>query len=127
MKYLIMMAVFVSPVVHAKVYKCQLDGKILYQQKPCVTNSEEIVIDASPSEEEQAAARARLDNYQINKENQARLDQERDDKERLIRAEENKADAAYKNAQANRAQAAQQARQAEALERKNIIDTYRRY
>jgi len=112
---------------YAQVFKCDVNGKKIYQQKPCASSGEEMAINAPPSEAEQAAARDRLTNYQADKAEQERLDQELWDKERMIRAEEDKADAAYHNARANRLQAAQQARQARALENSNTINSYRRY
>ncbi len=124
----LMIAMLIMPFhVNAQVFKCDVHDKKVYQQKPCAGKGDVVAIDAPPSVQEQAAARARLETYKRNKAEQAMVAQARWDKERLIRAEEYKADAAYRNAMANRLQAAQQARQARALEDGNILQTYRRY
>ena len=48
----------------AGVYKCQVDGKTVYSQTPCAGNAQKIEIKVhEPSAEEQARAKARLEQW----------------------------------------------------------------
>ena len=98
-----------SPVC-AKIYECEENGLKSYQQFPCKQGGKEFTPRKDISPEEQKAAVEKLDKDLANIAEQKKIKKEADDKERLIRAQEEKADAAYQNAQANKAQVLQNER-----------------
>ncbi len=115
-------ALAISP-AHAKIFKCEIDGKTSFQQTPCqaATSSSEFVLKKDISINRQQQAMQKLEDDLVEITERKKLAQETADKERLIKAEENKARATYQNAQANREQAYQTARQARAIEKRNNL------
>lgn len=100
-------------------YKCGQNGQISYQDKPCKTSSIEFTPSKDISTRQQQSAAEKLKSDLALRNEQKRVAQEAKDKERMLRAQEAKADAAYRQALAAEEQAKQTARQAEALERHN--------
>jgi len=109
---------------HAKVYKCEINGKTTYQQKQCADtdSAKEVKLRKGISIDQQIHAVNKLNQRLVQETQRLRLKKQRLDKERMIRAAENQANATYQNALSNRLQAEQQRRQAKALERKNEIE-----
>lgn len=110
----IILVLAISP-VYAEIYKCEENGSISYQQFPCKHTGGEFKPLKDISEAEQKSAVEKLNKEIAIQAEQKQLEKEADDKERMIRAEEEKADAAYQNARANKAQVLQNARQAEQI------------
>ncbi|OQK17512.1 hypothetical protein AU255_06465 [Methyloprofundus sedimenti] len=108
----------ISP-VYAEIYKCEENGIISYQQFPCKEGGTEFIPPKDISPEQQKAAIEKLDREIAIQAEQKQQQQEADDKERLIRAQEEKADAAAQNARANTAQVLQNARQTEQIRNQN--------
>ena len=101
--------------VYAEIYKCEENGITSYQQFPCKNAGEQFTPLKDISEEEGKAAVEKLDKHLAIQAEQKKIKKETDDKERLIRAQEEKADAAYQNAQANKAQVLQNERRSEEI------------
>ena len=93
----------ISP-VYAKIYQCEVNGIKSYQQFPCKRGGKEYTLPKDISPEEQKAAVRKLDKEIAAQAEAKQLQKEADDKERLIQAQEENADAAYQNARANKAQ-----------------------
>ena len=110
---------FFAPAAYAEIYKCGQNGQISYQDKPCKTSSIEFTPSKDISTRQQQSAAEKLKSDLALRNEQKRVAQEAKDKERMLRAQEAKADAAYRQALAAEEQAKQTARQAEALERHN--------
>ncbi|SHE23454.1 DUF4124 domain-containing protein [methanotrophic endosymbiont of Bathymodiolus puteoserpentis (Logatchev)] len=110
---------FIAPAAYAEIYKCGQNGQISYQDKPCKTSSIEFTPSKDISTRQQQSAAEKLKSDLALRNEQKRVAQEAKDKERILRAQEAKADAAYRQALAAEEQAKQTARQAEALERHN--------
>jgi len=108
----------ISP-AYAEMYKCTENGHISYQDKPCKTSGTEFTPSKDISAEQQQSAANKLESDLDIRNEQKRLAKEARDKERVIQAQEDAANAAYKKAQAIEEQARQTARQAEALEKSN--------
>jgi len=108
----------ISP-AYAEMYKCTENGQISYQDKPCKTSGTEFTPSKDISAEQQQSAANKLESDLAIRNEQKRLAKEARDKERVIQAQEDAANAAYKKAQAIEEQARQTARQAEALEKSN--------
>ncbi len=108
----------ISP-TYAEMYKCTENGQISYQDKPCKTSGTEFTPSKDISAEQQQSAANKLESDLAIRNEQKRLAKEARDKERVIQAQEDAANAAYKKAQAIEEQAKQTARQAEALEKSN--------
>jgi len=108
----------ISP-AYAEMYKCTENGQISYQDKPCKTSGTEFTPSKDISAEQQQSAANKLESDLDIRNEQKRLAKEARDKERVIQAQEDAANAAYKKAQAIEEQARQTARQAEALEKSN--------
>ncbi len=108
--------------VHAAIYKCSSHGKISYQQRPCeLSGSVELDINKQKdiTFQQQLDAKAKMDSELADYNKEKQLKKQAYDKERVIRAEEDKAHAAYLNAQ-------QAKRQADALEARNAIEARKR-
>ena len=102
---------FISP-AYAEIYKCIEKGNTSYQQTQCKNKGAEFMPTPDISIEQQEAAVKKLDaDLQVIAE-EKKLQKEQDDKDRLIRAEED-------NARANRLQAVESVRQTDALENSN--------
>ena len=110
----LILSLAISP-VYAEIYKCQENGNTSYQQFPCKKAGEEFKPLKDISEDEQKAAVKQLDKDLAIQAEQKKIKKEADDKERLIRAQEEKADAAYQNAQANKAQVLQNERNSQEI------------
>jgi len=108
----------ISP-AYAEMYKCTENGQISYQDKPCKTSGTEFTPSKDISAEQQQSAANKLESDLAIRNEQKRLAKKARDKERVIQAQEDAANAAYKKAQAIEEQARQTARQAEALEKSN--------
>jgi flagellar biosynthesis GTPase FlhF len=108
----------ISP-AYAEMYKCTKNGHISYQDKPCKTNGIEFTPSKDISPEQQQSAEKKLKSDLAIHNEQKRAAKEAEDKERMLRAQENKANAAYRSALAAEEQAKQTARQVEALEKIN--------
>ncbi len=104
---------------YAEIYKCGKNGQVNYQDKPCKTGGIEFTPRKDISTQQQQSAAKKLESDLAIRNEQKRAAQEAKDKERILRAQEAKADAAYRQALAAEEQAKQTARQAEALERHN--------
>lgn len=104
----------ISP-VYATIYECEENGIKSYQQFPCKQGGKEFTPPKDISPEEQKAAVKKLDKDIAVMAEQKKIKKEADDKERLIRAQEEKADAAYQNARANEAQVLQNERRSEEI------------
>jgi hypothetical protein len=104
----------ISP-VHAKMYKCIVEGQVSYQDTECQQGGGEFKKKKDISGEQQQAAAARLNTDLATSAENRRLAKEYADKERLIQAEED-------NAYANYQTARQTERQADALEERNYIE-----
>ncbi|MBE0468467.1 MAG: DUF4124 domain-containing protein [Methyloprofundus sp.] len=107
------------PPVHAEMYKCNEGGQISYQDKPCKTKGIEFTPNKDISAEQQQTAAEKLKSDLAKHNEQKRLAKEARDKERMIQAQEDRANAVYKKAQAIQEQAKQTGRQADALEKRN--------
>ena len=101
--------------VRATIYECEENGIKSYQQFPCKQGGKEFTPPKDISPEEQKAAVKKLDKDIAVMAEQKKIKKEADDKERLIRAQEEKADAAYQNARANEAQVLQNERRSEEI------------
>ena len=101
--------------VRATIYECEENGIKSYQQFPCKQGGKEFTPPKDISPEEQKAAVKKLDKEIAVMAEQKKIKKEADDKERLIRAQEEKADAAYQNARANEAQVLQNERRSEEI------------
>jgi len=108
----------ISP-AYAEMYKCSENGQISYQDKLCKTSGIEFTPSKDISVEQQQSAAEKLKSDLAIHNEQKRVAKEAQDKERMLRAQEDKADAAYRNARAAEEQAKQTARQADALEKSN--------
>ncbi len=108
----------ISP-AYAEMYKCSENGQISYQDKPCETNGIEFTPRKDISVEQQQSAAEKLESDLAIHNEQKRVAKEAQDKERMLRAQEDEANAAYRNARATEEQVKQTARQAEALEKSN--------
>jgi hypothetical protein len=104
----------ISP-VYAEIYKCEVNGVKSYQQFPCKQGGKEFTPLKDISLEEQKSAVKKLDKELAVQAEQKKIQKEADDKERLIRAQEEKADAAYQNAQANKEQVLQNERRSQEI------------
>jgi len=120
MKYLILFLLSIS-VTQASVYKCKDNGKTIYQSTPCSIGDKEHDLGTDISIAKQKAAKAKLNRDMAVYYERKKAERVERNKERIIRAEENKASASYANAKANRAQVYQQSRAAKALEKINDI------
>lgn len=103
----------------ADMYKCDIDGKTSYQDEPCEKRGgtgHKFNKLYEISKEQQKQAKAKLDLEEALIAEQEQLEKEAYDKERLIRAEEDKAIAAQEYAEQAR-------RQTEALEERNDIES----
>jgi len=98
----------ISP-AYAEIFKCEVNGSTTYQQFPCKQSGEEFIPAKDISKQEQKAAVEKLDKDLAIQAEKELLKKEEKDKERLIRAQEEQADAAYRNANANRAKVIQDA------------------
>ncbi len=120
MKYItLLILVVLSTPLNAKLYKCVINGKTAYQAIPCKGNGHEFSLKKDISKEQQKAAVKNL-----NSDLQAMHERDRQakiahDNERLIRAEENKANANYANAR-------QSARQANAIYQRNQLEALKK-
>jgi flagellar biosynthesis GTPase FlhF len=102
---------FIAPAAYAEIYKCGQNGQISYQDKPCKTSSIEFTPSKDISTRQQQSAAEKLKSDLALRNEQKRVAQEAKDKERMLRAQEAKADAAYRQALAAEEQAKQTARQ----------------
>ncbi|MCF7969988.1 MAG: hypothetical protein K9L22_02345 [Methylococcaceae bacterium] len=116
---------FISP-VYAEMYKCTENGQISYQDKQCKINGSAFIPSKDISTEQQQSAREKLKSDLAIRNEEKKQAKEAQDKERLIQAQEDKANAAYRNARASEEQAKQSARQADALEKSNTSNHYTR-
>lgn len=94
---------------YAEIFKCEENAQISYQQSPCKNAGKEFVPTKDISIQEQQAAVEKLKQQVALQAEQKKSAKEADDKERAIRAQEEQATAAYRNANANRAQVIQNA------------------
>ncbi|BCG64176.1 MAG: hypothetical protein methR_P1944 [Methyloprofundus sp.] len=119
---LLMTTLAISP-AHAKIFKCEIDGKTSFQQTPCQAqaNSSEFLLKKDISIDRQQQAMRKLNDDLSEIANKKKLAKEIADKERAIRANENNARATYQNAQANKEQAIQAAKQTKALRERNSL------
>jgi len=121
MKTLLVLLALSISVAQAKTYRCKNNSKTSFQDTPCVTAGAEFDLGEDISVEKQKAAQSKL-NREMNAFNQKKqVRHEAWQKERAIRAQEDKADAGYANARAGRAQAYQQKRTADAIRGRNAI------
>ncbi|WP_428354706.1 hypothetical protein [Methyloprofundus sp.] len=104
----------ISP-VHAAIYECEENGIKSYQQFPCKQGGKEFIPPKDISQEEQKAAVEKLDKDLAIQAAKRQQQKEANDKERLIQAQEEKADAAYLNARANEDRALQYERNSEEI------------
>lgn len=112
--FILIMTLF-SIHAYAGIYKCNVKGKISYQQSPCVASGAigyEIKQENDISLQQQAEAKEKMAAELAVYNETKKLKKEAYDKERLIRAEEDKAYAALQRAQ-------QAKRQVNALEQRN--------
>ncbi|NOQ13854.1 MAG: hypothetical protein GQ583_05140 [Methyloprofundus sp.] len=108
----------ISP-AYAEIYKCIENGNTSYQQTQCKQTGTEFIPAKDISTKQQEAAVEKLSTDLEANAEKKKIQKEADDKERLLRAQENNADASYENAKAIRAQAEATARQTDALENNN--------
>lgn len=94
---------------YAEIFKCEENGLTSYQQLPCKHSGKEFIPAKDISTEEQKAAVEKLNKEIAVQAEQKLQKQEADDKERVIRAQEEQANASYRNANASRAQVIQNA------------------
>jgi hypothetical protein len=87
---------FIAPAAYAEIYKCGQNGQISYQDKPCKTSSIEFTPSKDISTRQQQSAAEKLKSDLALRNEQKRVAQEAKDKERMLRAQEAKADAAYR-------------------------------
>jgi hypothetical protein len=123
MKYIFtIMTILFCSYTHAGIYKCNINGKISYQQEPCEVSGGvgyELKKQKDITSQQQLDAKAKMDAELTEYLEAKQLKKEAYDKERIIRAEEDKAYAAYQSAQ-------QAKRQANALEERNAIEARKR-
>jgi len=119
MKTLFVLLALSISVAQAQSYRCQNNGKTTFQDTPCQTGGSKFDYGEDISVEKQKAAQSQLkqEMHSFNKKKQEK--HEAWQKERVIRAQEDAADAGYDNARAGRAQAYQQKRTADAIRNKN--------
>ena len=81
----------ISP-AHAKIFKCETNGKTSFQQTPCKAqeNSREFVLKKDISIERQQQAAQKLEDELAEIADKKKLAKEITDKERVIKANENK-------------------------------------
>jgi len=115
---ILILVLAISP-VYAEIYKCEVNGIISYQQSPCKQGGTEFTPPKDISPEQQQAAIEKLNSEIAIQAEQKQQQQEADDRERLIRAQEEEANAAAQNARANTVQVLQNARQAEQIGNQN--------
>lgn len=118
--WLLLVTLFSWATANAEVFKCVGQyGKTVYQSQPCKASQREKQLDIKVDPEQEAAAKARLQavqaEYQARKEQQAKIENERLQKNYQAAS----LDAARRSAQAQQEQAEAQSRQADALERQN--------
>ncbi len=101
----------ISP-AHAKIYKCIDNGQTSYQQTQCKQPGTKFSLEDDISIEQQQAALKKLNADLEAIAEKKKLQKEEDDKERLLRAQED-------NAKANKAQAEETAQQTDAIENSN--------
>lgn len=114
---------FLTP-AYAEIYKCRKNGSTSYQQTQCKQTGTEFALKKDISIEQQEAAEKKLTADLELIAEKKKLQKEADDKERLIRAQEENAKATYENAKASKAQAEETARQTKAIENRNNTPTY---
>ncbi len=118
MRWIALLFLLLVNVAHGKAYKCKVNGKTVYQQRPCKTGVEfRFKKEVTPAQ--RSAALERLKNEIEQREKRRQEAQEELDKRRLLNAEVIKARAAQESA-------VQQKRQAEALEKRNQIELKKR-
>lgn len=120
MKIIITLVVtfFLTP-VHAKIFKCINSGNTTYQQTECKRKGTEFTPVKDITTKQQTSAVKKLTSDIETGNEKKKLQKEVDDKERLLRAQEDNANAALENAMANRAQAEEIARQTKVLKENN--------
>ena len=125
MKLLLILLTITFSTAHAETFRCKDNGKTSFQDTPCSTGGSTFDYGEDISLEKQQAAQSQLkrDMNAFNAKKQRQY--EANQKERAIRAEEDKADAGFSNARANRAQAYQQRRTANAIRTRNDIEATR--
>lgn len=121
MKTLItIMTVFLCASAQAEIYKCFKNDTISYQQLPCNESKSigyEFRIQNDLSAQQLAYAKEQMDMELADYNDAKKLKKEANDKERIIRAEERKAEAAFKSVE-------QKERQTIALESRNKREIY---
>ena len=115
MKNILILLIATATPTYAGVYKCTVDGQTAYQSSPCADSGESFKIKKEISVNQQKAAQARLDKEMADNTERHRQARIANDRERVIRAEENKAHASYLNAR-------ESARQADELHIRNRIE-----
>jgi hypothetical protein len=61
--FVIALLLVVSPTAFGGVYKCSVDGKLVFSDIPCAPDAKQVQVStASPTEADQSAAKARADN-----------------------------------------------------------------
>lgn len=111
---------FMTP-LHAKIYKCMAKGNTTYQQTECKQAGAEFtpLKDISIKQQKSAVKELTTDIEVITE--KKKIQKEADDKERQLRTEEDKANAIYENARANKMQAEEMARQTNVLQDNNRL------
>lgn len=110
---------FFSTLIHAELYKCTLNKQLIYQDQPCEetgTVGQKFKISPDISKEQQHEAMLRLESEIALMAEQDKLKQEADDRERKVRAEEEKSFSIQEHTEQVR-------RQAKALEKRNYIES----
>jgi len=120
----ILLALFIS-IAQAQTYHCKYKGKTTFQDTPCETGGTKFDYGKDISVEKQKAAQSQLKQEMNSFNKKKQVKHEAWQKERVIRAQEDAADAGYENARAGRAQAYQQKRTAEAIKSRNAIGSSR--
>lgn len=105
----------ISP-AYAEIFKCEENGNTIYQQSPCKQSGEVFVPRTDISLQEQKAALEKLEKEVALQAEKKQQEKQAADKERMLRAQEEQADAAYRNANANRARVLQERE----LENRNV-------
>lgn len=84
--------------VHAQLYKCKVNAKTSYQEAPCKSGRAEFELKEDISEKQHKAAVIKLEKELSVNTEKKQIAKELADKERLIRAQEQQAEANHENA-----------------------------
>lgn len=110
----LIISLFSAPVA-AKTYKCTNNGQVSYQETQCNSSGGELTLPKDISHTQQQQAEKTLKSDLVIREQEKKVANEKLEKERMIRAAEDKAIATQQSAEANAELAKQTQRQADEM------------